>query len=341
MCYFKAARIEGECGMALNRIFIGSSSEALSLAQVVREMIDNHKSTEAVLWKTAAFPPGVILLEQIERLPDDVVGAVLLATPDLECCRNQTSFSAPIANIVFEYGYLSARLGRRRVCILQFDEVHLPSDLEGVMIIKEKQYQYQSGAPAPLSESTKESLWQWLNQLPSLTPQLPPISQVHGYSGTWNVRNRFTRWRDQDVQSGDLVYFNGKTFLLFESDGKRGSGVQIGKLHVSIGEYRVTREVVNEIIKAEIDDDGTVRLRLRIIRSRIIPGTEQGIEGADPRLREDLGNIEFPLELTSAKDEVATLRGPHEFERGADEKVQLADEKFAHFGLFEAPGLEA
>jgi len=326
--------------MALNKIFIGSSSEAEALAQVVGEVIDNHKGTQAVLWNNS-FPPGVILLEQIESLPDQFVGAVLLWTPDLECCRNQTSFSAPIANIVFEYGYLSARLGRRRVSILQFHEVDLPSDLQGVTIIKDKQYQYQKDKAAPLSESTKKSLWQWLDQLPVLTPQLPPIVQVHGYSGTWNVYNKFTRWRDQDVHSGDLIYFKGKTFLLFESNGKSGSGVQIGKLHVSIGKYSVTREVVNEIIKAEIDDDGTVRLRLRIIRSRIIPGTEQGIDDAHPRLREDLGNIEFPLELKSEKDDARMLRGPHEFERGADEKIQLAVEKFVHFGLFEAPGLEA
>lgn len=328
--------------MALNKIFIGSSSEAEALAQVVAEVINNHKSTQAVLWKDS-FPTGVILLEQIEHLPDQFVGAVLLATPDLECCRDQTSFSAPIANIIFEYGYLSARLGRRRVSILQFHEVDLPSDLQGVTIIKDKQYQYQKGAAAPLSESTKKSLWQWLDQLPVLTPKRPPISQVHGYSGTWNVNNQFTRWRDQDVQTGDLIYFSGKTFLVFQTNGKSGSGVQIGKLHVSIGKYHVIREVVNEIIKAEIDDDGTVRLRLRIIRSRIIPGTEKGIEDADPRLREDLGNIEFPLELKSEseKDDVAMLRGPHEFERGADEKVQLAREKFVHFGLFEAPGLES
>jgi hypothetical protein len=137
------------------------------------------------------------------------------------------------------------------------------------------------------------------------------------------------------------VYFDGKTFLVFQSDGRRGTGVQVGKTHVSIGEYRVTREVVNEVLKAEIKDDGTVELRLRIIRSRIVPGSEQGAERADPQFREDLGNVEFPLVLKSERDEVRTLRGPHEFEREVDEKLQLADEKFVHFGLFESPGLEA
>ena len=322
--------------MNVNKIFIGSSREALKLAEAVEEMIDNHEGTEAILWNTL-FPAGMILLEQIERLPNEIAGAVLLATPDVECSRNQERFSAPVANIVFEYGYLSARLGLKRVSILQFDEVRLPSDLEGVTVIK----CYQNGADGPLLETKRGDLWKWLDQLPRLTSGLPPISEVHGYSGTWNVYNKFTRWRDHNVQEGDQVYFNGKTFLVFQSDGTRGTGIQIGKLHVSIGQYSVTREVVNEVLTAEINDDGTVRLRLRLIRSRIVPGSERGADGADPQLREDLGNIEFPLVLKSERDEVRTLRGVHEFERGADETPQLAEEKFVHFGLFESPGLEA
>ena len=207
-------------------------------------MIDHHEGTEAVLWSTL-FPAGKILLEQIELLPNEIAGAILLATPDLKFSRNRKSFFAPVANIVFEYGYLSARLGRRRVSILQIDEVDLPSDLQGVRFIKDNQHRYQKDEAFHLLESTKRDLWQWLDQLPRLTPGLPPITQVHGYSGTWNVRNRFTRWRHQDVRSGDRVYFNGKTFLMFQSDGTRGTGVQIGKLHISIGQYSVTRRGSN------------------------------------------------------------------------------------------------
>jgi hypothetical protein len=302
-------------------------------------LIDAHEGAEAVLW-SALFPAGVILLEQIERLPAEVAGAVLVATPDLQCRRGQTSFSAPTANVVFEYAYLSARLGRKRVSVLRIDDVDLPSDLQGVKLVEDNQFLYQQGAAFPLLERTKAELWRWLDQLPRLAPRLPAVSQVHGYSGTWNVRNRFTRWRDQGVQPGDSVYFVGKTFVVFQSGGETGSGIQIGKLHVSIGGYRVTREVVNEVLEAKIDGDGAVRMRLKVVRSRIVPGTERGAEDADPRLREDLGNIEFPLVLAPDTDEAATLRGPHEFERGADDKAQLAQEKFVHVGLFVAAGLE-
>ena len=40
--------------MALNKIFIGSSSEAEALAQVVGKVIDNHEGTQAVLVAAAA-----------------------------------------------------------------------------------------------------------------------------------------------------------------------------------------------------------------------------------------------------------------------------------------------
>jgi hypothetical protein len=330
--------------MNLNKIFIGSSTEALKLAEAVGEMIDNHEGTKAVLWSTL-FPAGMILLEQIERLPNEIAGAVLLATPDVKCSRKRKRwfdfkrFSAPIANIVFEYGYLSARLGRKRVFILQFDEVDLASDLQGVTVIKDKRHHYEKGADAALLEPTRRKLSKWLDDLPRLTSGLPSISQVHGYSGTWTVYNQFTRWRGHDMQEGEQVYFNGKTFLVFQSDGTRGTGFQIGKLHVSIGQYSCTREVVNEVLTAEIIDDGTVRLRLRL-RSRIVPGSEQGAEGANPQFREDLENVQYTMVLKPEGDEVATLRGPQEFEREADEKYQLAKEKFVHFGLFEPPGLE-
>jgi len=316
--------------MTLNEIFVGSSSEALKLAEAIGERIDRHQGTKAVLWNTL-FPAGMILLERIESLPNEIAGAVLLATPDVKCSRRQERFSAPVANIVFEYGYLSARLGRKRVFIWRFDKVPLPSDLQGVTYIEDE------------DPDRDQKFSDWLDKLPRLTPGLPPISQVHGYSGTWNVKNAFTRWRGHPVikEKGDSVYFDGKTFLVFQSDGKRGTGVQVGKTHVSIGEYRVKREVVNEVLKAEIKDDGTVELRLRIIRSRIVPGSERGADHVDPKLREDLVSSEFPLILEPKRDEVRTLRGPHEFERGADENFQLADEKFKHFGLFESPGLEA
>lgn len=67
-----------------------------------------------------AFPAGQTLIERIESFPHEFDGAVLLATPDLSCARQGKSFVAPASNVIFEYGYLSSRLTRRRVVICRF-----------------------------------------------------------------------------------------------------------------------------------------------------------------------------------------------------------------------------
>ena len=64
------------------RIFIGSSSEAIDLARHAETIISGAGMT-ATRWDGAAFAPGRTLLEQIEDLPFDYDGAVLIATSDL------------------------------------------------------------------------------------------------------------------------------------------------------------------------------------------------------------------------------------------------------------------
>jgi predicted nucleotide-binding protein len=107
------------------KIFVGSSSEAVKVAELLAKVI-KQAGMEPVVWNTI-FPAGDILLENIEQLPSSVDGAVLVATPDVVCERRGEPFfapvaerrgepfSAPVANVIFEYGYLAARLTRLRV----------------------------------------------------------------------------------------------------------------------------------------------------------------------------------------------------------------------------------
>jgi hypothetical protein len=90
--------------LGARRIFIGSSHEASSAAAVVATAIE-RVGLEPMIW-SAVFPAGDVLLERIEQLPDEVDGAILLATPDVDCRRGDERFLAPVANVIFEYGYL-------------------------------------------------------------------------------------------------------------------------------------------------------------------------------------------------------------------------------------------
>jgi hypothetical protein len=40
-----------------------------------------------------------------------------------------------------------------------------------------------------------------------------PARQVHGYSGKWDVKSVFKRWRGRDVGADESVVFNGETSL--------------------------------------------------------------------------------------------------------------------------------
>lgn len=316
--------------MVKNKIFIGSSSEALNVAELVAQVIQ-EADMEPVIWSSDAFRLGMTLLETIESLPFDYHGAVLLATPDRSCSRGTETIGAPVSNVVFEYGYLAARLTRRRVAICQFEKAEIPSDLQGLKLVEVKDYVYRKDEPSALPSDATDELRSWLKQMPRLAERISPVSQVHGYSGTWNVESRFSRWRGRELELHDKVYFDGKTFLVLQNDGEKGSGIQIGNLYILVGKYRARYEIVNEILAASVDEKGILRMRVKVVR-REGPKDEKG-DPPDPSFREDLANKEFDLELEPMADKSKALTGSHEY-RSATVVYQRAEEHWEYRGLF-------
>jgi len=312
----------------VKRIFIGSSSEALKEAMFIRDTIDKQQGMEAVVWNGDAFVVGRTLLETIERLPFDYHGAVLLATPDVSCQRNRDRFDAPVGNVIFEYGYLAARLSRNRVAICRFKNAEVPSDLGGMKVINVKEYHDKKALALP-REAEKE-LVGWLQHLPAGLDGIPAMSQVHGYSGTWNVEARFSLWRGVELKPGDKVFWEGKAFLVLQSDGERGSGIQVGTLYIAVGEYRASFDIVNEIVAASVDKDGNLKLRVRVVR-REGPKDETGIL-SDRQLQEPLARKEFDIDLTPTSDQSNKLTGHHEY-RSATTTYQEAMERWEYCGL--------
>lgn len=316
----------------IRRIFIGSSSEALKEAAFIREVINKQPGMEGVVWNGDAFSVGRTLLETIEKLPFDYHGAVFLATPDVSCRRDRTTFDAPVANVVFEYGYLSARLSRDRVAICRFKGAEVPSDLGGIKLIDVRKYRKKNASALPKNAETE--LVGWLAHLPAGVSGIPAISQVHGYSGTWTVESRFLLWRGVELKPGDKISWEGKAFVMIQADGERGSGIQVGCLYIAIGEYMARYDIVNEILTASVDKNGSLKLRLRVVR-RDGPKEESGTL-SDPRLRDPLARKEFEIELKPVSDAADRLMGVHEF-RSATTIYQRAEERWEYSGLL-APG---
>lgn len=169
--------------------------------------------------------------------------------------------------------------------------------------------------------------------------------QVHRYSGTWIVQNSFSRWRDRKIVEPDKVSFDGKTLLVIPFNGEGGVGVQIGRLQVSIDNYHAIYEIVNEVQSASVDNYGTLRMQVEVIRRQLVeenpPAPDlKDTNATDPYadLRGDLKNRNFPLVLKPVAERPLQLGGSHYHEENLS-KDQIASEKYVHTGLFGPPGL--
>lgn len=170
------------------------------------------------------------------------------------------------------------------------------------------------------------------------------VYQVHKYSGTWIGQNSFSRWRRRNIIEPDKVSFDGKSLLVIPISGEGGVGVQIGRLQVRIDNYHATYEIVNEVQRASVDKDGTLRMQVKVIRRQLIaeaPSAPKDAHAKDPYadLRGRLENPSFMVVLKPVADTTPLqLEGSHQHEDTLY-KDQIASEKYVYVGLFGPPVL--
>ena len=285
----------------------------------------------SVVWDTGAFPAGSTLLERIEGFADDFEGAVLLFTPDVISVRSGQTAGEPVSNVMFEYGYLSARLTRQRVAICLFEDASLPSDLQGVKVMNAGAVGYQTPEKRGNDYSTPKlpanlirELRIWLESLPRQAEDIPPVVQLHGYSGAWRIETLFKIWRGIPVSRPNEVFWYGSTFLFIPPSGRAGKGIMYGSTTVNWAGYHSTYDVVNEVREATVDRKGALNLRVLAHQGQL---TNE--EGAlpDERLRRDLAANEFDIHLKPVAGQSRELRGGHEYTRGT-EVYQAAVERY-------------
>lgn len=82
---------------------------------------------------------GMTIIEKIERYANDADFALVLYTPcDHGRGVHETKVPARYRarqNVVFEHGYLMAKLGRENVCALVKGEIETPNDISGVVYV--------------------------------------------------------------------------------------------------------------------------------------------------------------------------------------------------------------
>lgn len=115
------------------RIFIGSASEGLDVAQNIRAQL--KAIAEVTIWHEGVFGLGRGTLETLEAL-DAYDFAVLVLTSDDVTRSRGKSAPSPRDNVLFECGLFMGRLGRERTFVV-FDtdsKIKLPSDFAGVTL---------------------------------------------------------------------------------------------------------------------------------------------------------------------------------------------------------------
>ena len=118
------------------RVFIGSSSEGLSVAYALQN--DLEDAADITVWTQNVFHPTEYILESLlKQLFVADVGVFVFSADDLIRMRG-ADYASVRDNIIFEFGLFVGHLGRDNSIIVapRNENLRLPSDLLGVQVLK-------------------------------------------------------------------------------------------------------------------------------------------------------------------------------------------------------------
>lgn len=122
----------GERSERRPRVFIGSSTEGLEIAEAIQLGLENV--AECTIWNQAAFGLSDTVIESIVDATAQYDFAVLVLTADDMSVKRGAVRAAPRDNILFELGLFTGALTRARTFMVycQDEKLQLPSDVGGV-----------------------------------------------------------------------------------------------------------------------------------------------------------------------------------------------------------------
>lgn len=115
------------------RIFIGSSTEGLRLAEYLKHKL-NEACFEPYIWTDDIFKANSSVLETLLKEASLFDFGILIATKDDYTTKRDEKFDTPRDNVIFEYGIFLGRLGLNRAFVIQEKGSKLPSDMYGITV---------------------------------------------------------------------------------------------------------------------------------------------------------------------------------------------------------------
>lgn len=167
-------------------VFIGSSSEALTVARHFQAGLDQERGAniEATVWNQGTFGASQITLPALVEEAQRSDFAVLVLSADDMVESREVVGKAPRDNVIFELGLFMGVIGLERVFILPAKEgVKLPSDLGGFTLLSAYAEREDENVEASLTSALLGALKQIKKLGPRQATESEPISTTQRVAG--------------------------------------------------------------------------------------------------------------------------------------------------------------
>lgn len=144
------------------KIFVGSAAGAKSQAKAFINA--NTKWGVKFLPWWDAFQPGRVLIDELKRIKYEVDAAILIISPDVKAKIKSHYQYIPNLNVLLEFGYFYAAFGKKKVAIVKYGNVSLPSDLGGYIHIAGSTHFTHNGIVQP-GRKTKDNFASWIKAM--------------------------------------------------------------------------------------------------------------------------------------------------------------------------------
>ncbi len=170
-------------------VFIGSSVEALQVAQVIQK--DLQYDAESVIWNQGFFQLNLSTLEGLLTAIDRFDFSIFVFSPDDEITiKGDPPTRIPRDNVIFEFGLFLGRFGRSRTFVVRStDNMRILTDLAGVTVTR-----YTPAAPPSM-------------QMPAVGPACTDIKNVMKMVGSRQAEELSRRMKDlSERMSPNFIY---------------------------------------------------------------------------------------------------------------------------------------
>lgn len=201
-------------------IFIGSSGNALRIAQAIKKNLARILHADIQCWNDKFFEPEDGTLENLYKKVIFYDFAVFVATIDdaltQKRIRDHNTIStkkcqAVRDNVVFEYGLFSGALGKKHVFLVVEEGADIPTDFYGVTHIRVKTKKDKDGRKSLLEP---KKCYQKLAEVISSESMVSRISLLPSTASAFSYYDNFLTVVSKAIMNAETIYVGDQMIRL-------------------------------------------------------------------------------------------------------------------------------